>query len=155
MLGIVFFLIIIIIQIHTSLFSIALGRERHACGIMKKIEDDNKILFYTGGTKIKYTGSDYTGSSSYDAYYYDLTASTGWHSFTGATGQMNMEFVRTSPYEGYIFNWSPTLSLTNWYVWDEYAFKFQRNENERLSLRQEFTVAGIPKSSPFLTKCFK
>ena len=122
---------------------------------MKKIEDDNKILFYTGGTIVRYTGSVFTGSSSYDAYYYDLTADTYWHSFTGATGQMNMEFVRTSPYEGYIFNWSPTMSLTNWYVWDEYAFKFVRNENERLSLRQEFTVAGIPKSSPFLTNCFK
>ena len=138
-------------------FSSALGRERHACGIIKKIKDDHKILFYTGGQIFKSASyaSTYIGTTSYNAYYYNLTDSTGWHSFTGAAGQWNMEFVKSSPYEGYIFNWSPTLSLTNWYVWDEYAFKLNQNKNERLSLREEFTVAGIPKSSPFFTNCFQ
>ena len=99
--------------------------------------------------------STYTTSTSYNAYYWDLTDNTGWTRFTGAVNTQNMEFVKTSPYEGFIFNWSPSMSLTNWYVWDEYSFKFYRHTQERLSLRHEFTVAGIPKSSPFLTKCFE
>ena len=102
------------------------------------------------------TGSVYTGSTDYDAKYYDLTTNNYWYSLTGAPGKMDMEFVRTSPYEGYIFNFSPSISLTNWYVWDEYRFQFYQSFKEkRLSLRREFTVAGIPKSSPFLNNCFE
>ena len=123
---------------------------------MKKINDDHKILFYTGGKIFKHASykAEYTDSTTYNAYYYDLTANTYWHSFRGAINSWNMEFAKISPYEGYIFNANPTVLLTNWWVWDEYGVKFYQNEQERLSLREGFTVAGIPKSSPFLRHCF-
>ena len=66
---------------------------------------------------------------------------------------MNMEFVRTSPYEGFIFNFSPSQSLRNWYIWDEYTGRFYQSKTERQSLRRENTVAAIPKTSPFLENC--
>ena len=121
------------------------------------MSDDHRLLFYTGGNILKSASyqSTYTSSSTYNAFYWDLTDNSGWTSFQGAYNTQNMEFVKISPYEGYIFNWSPSLSLTNWYVWDEYSFKFYRNTQERLSLIDQFTVAGIPRSSPFLTKCFE
>ena len=122
--------------------------------------DDHRLLFYTGGVIRKSASYDtnepeYTTNSYYNAFYWDLTDNTGWTSFPGAYNTQNMEFVKISPYEGYIFNWSPSLSLTNWHVWDEHSFKFYRSTQERLSLREDFTVAGIPKSSPFLTNCFE
>ena len=121
------------------------------------MSDDHRLLFYTGGNILKSASyqSTYTTSSTYNAFYWDLTDDNGWYSFPGAYNTQDMEFVKISPYEGYIFNWSPSLSLTNWYVWDEYSFKFYRNTQERLSLIDQFTVAGIPRSSPFLTKCFE
>ena len=136
----------------------ALGREKHACGVIKRLADDHRLLFYTGGTIVRSSLSylsSYTTSTSYNAFYWDLTDNTGWTSFPGAYNTQDMEFVKISPYEGYIFNWSPSLSLTNWHVWDEHSFKFYRSTQERLSLREDFTVAGIPKSSPFLTNCFE
>ena len=66
---------------------------------------------------------------------------------------MDMEFVRTSPYEGFIFNFSPSQSLRNWYIWDEYTGRFYQSKTERQSLRSENTVAAIPKTSPFLENC--
>ena len=99
------------------------------------------ILFYTGGARYMSNGSSYTYSRSYDAYYYDLTESTYWHRFSGVHYAMDMEFVRTSPYEGFIFNWSP---YPYWYIWNEYKFYFYRSKTERQSIRIGNTVAAIP-----------
>ena len=121
------------------------------------MNDNHRLLFYTGGTILRSASyeSVYTKSTSYNAFYWDLTENSGWFRFTGTVDTQNMEFVKISPYEGYVFNWSPSVSLTNWFVWDEYNIEFYRNKPERLSRRSEFTVASIPKSSPFLTKCFE
>ena len=141
-----------LIKVKFLIHSTGFGRERHACGLIKWLSNDHKILFYTGGRKYTSYGSDYTYSTSYDAYFYDLQESN-WHSFEGVHGAMDMEFVKTSPYEGFIFNFSPSESLMNWYIWDEYKYKFYQSKTERLSLRRENTVAAIPKTSPLLENC--
>ena len=70
-------------KINTYLTPILLkdiGRERHACGVIKRVSDENQLLFVTGGRKIRdYTCcSDYTTSSSYSGFYFDLTTNNGW-----------------------------------------------------------------------------
>ena len=132
------------------------GRERHACGCLRKIKNENWILFYTGGNiRNPSSGYSYTGSSGYESFFVDLDNNDGWNYMKGTLGATNIQFVRTSPYNGFAFNYSPYLSTTNWYVWNEYKMNFFQNTHKRLSLRREFAVAGIPKSSPYVKNCHK
>ena len=131
-----------------------MGLEYHGCGLLKRISDDSKFVFYAGGSRIRLSDNyNYLGNSNYDAFYWDLTANTGWHRISGTNGVMNILFVKTNPYTGFAFNGDP-YQTSNWRYWDERAFQFVTNKEDRATKRIGFATVAIPKTSPFVSSCF-
>ena len=129
--------------------------ERLACGILKRLSDDSRFLFYTGGNPIhRSNGHNYRGDAHWDAFWFDLTHNSGWHGLEGTNGASDIHFVKTNPYTGFAFNGVPYQSI-NWWSWEENSFKFVLNSEDRPTLRNQFATVAIPKSSPFLKNCFE
>ena len=136
-----------------------LGRERHTCGIIKRVRDEHKILFVSGGLIVYHRSNDCT--EPYDdwtnghAMSYDLTTyPSDWNeTMRGTIREQNLEFTKISPYEGFIFKWGG--GATDWWIWDVNKEDFVKTTSEypRDSVRHEFSVATIPKSSPFIKNC--
>ena len=137
---------------------LANGKERHTCGIIKRISDDHKLLFMTGGA-LFWHDSRGRLSSSYDNYHgaqYDLTnyPSGSWnYTMAGTIREENVKFASISPYEGYIFKWGG--GDDRWWIWDELRqdFRMTTSKYPRDSTRYEFSAASIPKSSPMVKNC--
>ena len=130
------------------------GIERLGCGILKRITDDSKFLFYTGGAiRRQSDGYDFGGHSSYDAFWWNLKDNTGWHGLEGTNGVNNVHFVKTNPYTGFAFNGMPYKS-SNWWVWQENSFRFLVNPDDRPTRRHEFFTVAIPTTSPYMKNCF-
>ena len=131
-----------------------MGVERLACGILKRLSDDVRFLFYTGGNIIRRSdGHDFRGDSNWDAFWWDLSHNTGWHDLTGTRGYSNIQFVKTNPYTGFAFNGQPYRAV-NWWIWEENSFRFVKNTIDRPTQRHDFSSVAIPKLSPFLRNCF-
>ena len=116
---------------------------------MRFISNDHKFIFYTGGEPFDSNRNGRFNDGGYDAFYFDISGNSGWHSLAGTTGANNVDFVNTSPYTGFAFY--PSTSL---WIWDEFSNKFYSNSDTRITFRYRAAVASIPKSSPFVKDCF-
>jgi len=135
------------------------AREKHTCGIIKRISDEHKILFFTGGWFV-YQNSDgplpYNDYDFYHAMQYDLTnyPDTSYnYTMVGTIKEIQLEYAIVSPYEGFIFKWAG--GTTSWWIWDERREDFLRPADEfpRDSNRDQISVAAIPKTSPMVQNC--
>ena len=136
------------------------GTERHACGIINRISDDHKLLFVSGGSLFWHDDrGGLSCCSEYDSHHaasFDLTSNpSSWnYTMSGTIRESNLRFTSISPYEGYIFQWGG--GVNKWWIWDERKEDFiitNHIKYPRESVRYEFSVASIPKTSPMVKNC--
>ena len=144
-----------------SIPNMPVARDIHTCGVLKRINDDHKILFVTGGwftyhqDEGYYIHDDYQYDGLYHGMYYDLTLSPDSWNYTmvGTVREHNLEYASISPYEGFVFkNGGGTQG---WWIWNERRQDFDRTFSEYPmdSNRHELSVASIPKTSPMVENC--
>ena len=135
------------------------AREQHTCGIIKRISDEHKILFVTGGYFVWHNSDGaypYNHYTHYHAMSYDLTTyPDSWnYTMTGTVRENPLEqYASISPYEGFIFR--RTGGTGSWWIWDERKEDFSKTSSDypRESNRDQFSVATIPKTSPMVKNC--
>ena len=131
------------------------GHAGHACGIIRKLKNDNRMIFFGGGRHVyqsKYGGGSAVGSG-YNDKRWDLDDESFWRNVSGLEaidGLYWNSFENLTPYEGFIFS-----NGILWHIWNATAFQFEPAPTERDTGRTYFATANIPKTSPMVKNCLK
>ena len=130
----------------------------HACGILKRLSDDNQVLFFTGGLINYRPGQTRTGrytGTSYSSKLFNLQTGS-YSSLAGITNSgQRAKFVNISPYEGFIFGeYYYNDGYYTWYIWNAKTQNFDLSKIKRDTIRREVATASIPISSPMVKNCF-
>ena len=111
------------------MYGSTIGHSGHACGILRRLEDDNKMMFYSGGQSFyqnKYGGDSAVGSS-HNSKMLNLDVPSGWEKCSGLNaidGNPYNYFENINPYEGFIFSHFVSDLDIVWHIWNATSLTF-------------------------------